>query len=105
VSTISAKPEPLELELELEFVELADPPRLPDEFELPPLLAAPDELAPPEPLEPELLDEDPAPPVTGSPGLRLSSETMVPALGATSRVSARVVWAFRKLASDPSTAA
>ncbi|MEA2213086.1 MAG: hypothetical protein QOF83_3034 [Solirubrobacteraceae bacterium] len=102
VSTISAKPEPLELELE--FVELADPPRLPDELD-PPLLAAPDELALPEALEPELLDEDPAPPVTGSPGLRLSSETMVPALGDTSRVSARVVWALRKLASAPSTAA
>jgi hypothetical protein len=92
VSTISANPEPVELEP----AELVVAPRLPDELDP---LAADDEPAPEElvepvepavPVEPVVLDE-PVPPDTGSPGLRLSSETIVPALGATKRVSARVV--------------
>lgn len=101
VSTISAKPELVDAE---EDDELLVPPRLPaevdpDPLDAPPLVA--------EPVEDEAADEAPDPLLadTGSPGLRLDSETIVPALGATSRVSANAVWALRRLASAPSTEA
>lgn len=98
--TISANPELLELELE----ELPDPPRPPAELAPLPLADEPDEDEVPVPLEPDGVD-DPEPAETGSPGLRFCNETIVPALGATRRVSASVVRALRRLASAPSTAA
>jgi hypothetical protein len=102
VSTISARPELLELE------ELLALPRLPAELD-----DAPEPLPDPDP-EPDELDDDvdpdpaeldPDPPDTGSPGLRSDSDTIVPDAGATSRVSASVVCALCKLASAPSTEA
>ena len=101
VSTISAKPVLVDAE---EDDELPVPPRLPAEVDPDPLDAPP---LVEEPVEDEAADAAPDPLLadTGSPGLRLASETIVPALGATSRVSANAVWALRRLASAPSTEA
>jgi hypothetical protein len=102
VSTISAKPEPLEsLDDELE------PPRLPDELDpLEPVDPDPE----PDPLEPVEPDPEPLDPLdpdeleldelaaeTVSPGLVLCSETIVPLAGAYSRVSASVSCALLRL--------
>jgi hypothetical protein len=102
VSTISAKPELVDPELvdPEEDDEPLEPPRLPAEADP----VAVDEVgleAEPVEDEPAEVDPEPLPADTGSPGLRLCSETIVPALGATSRVSAKAVWALRRLACAP----
>jgi hypothetical protein len=89
VLTISAKPELDEEEL----VEEADPPRLP---ELVPDVDEPEEPEDDVPLD-EFEDVDPAD--TESPGERLSSETMIPLVGARRRVAASEIWALWTLAS------
>jgi hypothetical protein len=102
VLTISAKPELLEEEEELE---LLDPE--PVELDAPELPVVDDpEPLDPEPLEPdELAELDPLEPVIRSPGLVVSSETIVPLSGAYSRVSSSAVWALRRLMRALSTEA
>jgi hypothetical protein len=89
VLTISAKPELDEEELDEED----DPPRLPE--------LVPDVDEPEEPEDDVPLDEfdDDEPEDTESPGERLSSETMIPLVGARRRVAASEIWALRTLAS------
>jgi hypothetical protein len=102
VLTISANPElelvdeALEPELDAELDPVPDPPS-------PPAVAEPPPAVEPEPLELEdvpleaAVEVDPAD--TESPGERLASETIVPLVGASSRVCARAVWALRTPAS------
>jgi hypothetical protein len=77
---------------EEELDEEDEPPRLPE--------LVPDEDEPEEPDDDVPVEEvdDDDPDDTASPGERLSSETIVPLVGARRRVAASEIWALRTLA-------
>jgi hypothetical protein len=87
----------------LELEDDPEPPRLPAVAEPPAAPAPPPVPVPVDELEVELelvaFDVDPA--ETESPGRRLSSEAIVPLVGAYSFVSFNACWAFWTLASAP----
>ena len=102
MSTISAKPELLddEVELVLEAPRLPEPELEEPESELP----VPDVPEVPE-LESEPVELEPPPAEMAAPGLVLASETIVPLAEAYSLVSASALWALRRFCSALSTAA